>query len=183
MRLGLVLVALTGLLLGMLGVLAPLRLDELGWSALAIGTVFAVAGLLQVVTNPVVGRLADTRGGAFPLRVGLLCSAASSALLVVHGRAFLYAVLVVAAGTAYAMLWTPAMALLSRTVERRGYDQASGFGLMSAAWPPGFAIGAAAGGTLAGATRDAVPYLLASAACLLSLVVLGRAAPALGGGR
>ena len=89
-----------------------------------------------------------------------------------------HAGIVVVAGTAYAMLWTPAMALVSRTIERRGYDQAAGFGLMSAAWPPGFAVGAAAGGTLAGATRDAWPYLLAAAACLLSLPLLGRAASA-----
>ena len=101
-------------------------------------------------------------------------TAVASALLVSDGRASLYALIVVAAGTSYAMLWTPAMALLSRTVERRGYDQASGFGLMSAAWPPGFAVGAAAGGALAGATRDAVPYLLAAAVCLLSLALVGR---------
>jgi predicted MFS family arabinose efflux permease len=177
-RLGVWLIALTGLLLGVLGVLAPLRLDELGWSAAAIGVVFAIAGVLQAVANPVVGRLADRRGGALPIRVGLLCSGAASALLLLDERAALYAAIVVAAGAAYAMLWTPAMALLSRTVERRGYDQASGFGLMSAAWPPGFAIGAAVGGALAGATRDAWPYLLAAAACLLSLPLLGREAAA-----
>ncbi|MGH3136299.1 MAG: MFS transporter, partial [Gaiellaceae bacterium] len=71
-RLGIWLIALTGLLLGVLGVLAPLRLDELGWGAAAIGAVFAIAGVLQTVANPIVGRLADTRGGTFPLRVGLI---------------------------------------------------------------------------------------------------------------
>ncbi|MGH3136671.1 MAG: MFS transporter, partial [Gaiellaceae bacterium] len=176
-RLGIWLIALTGLLLGVLGVLAPLRLDELGWGAAAIGAVFAIAGVLQTVANPIVGRLADTRGGTFPLRVGLIVSAAASALLIVDERAALYATLVVVAGTAYAILWTPATALLSRRVERRGYDQASAFGLMSAAWPPGFAVGAAAGGALAGATRDAWPYLLAALVCLLSLSLLGRARP------
>ena len=176
--LGLWLIALTGLLLGVLSVLAPLRLDELGWGATAIGAVFAVAAVLQVAANPLMGRLADRRGGAFPLRAGLILSGAASALLVVDVRTALYAGIVVAAGGAYAMLWTPAMALLSQTVERRGYDQASGFGLMSAAWPPGFAIGAAAGGALAGATRDAWPYLLAAAACLLSLPLLGHASGA-----
>ena len=40
---------------------------------------------------------------------------------------------------------------------------------MSALWPPGFAIGAAAGGALAGATRDAWPYLLSAALCLFSV--------------
>ena len=47
---------------------------------------------------------------------------------------------------------------------------------MSALWPPGFAIGAAAGGALAGATRDAWPYLLSAVLCLLSVRLLGRGA-------
>jgi MFS family permease len=172
--LGIWLIALTGLLLGVLSVLAPLRLDELGWGAAGIGAVFAVAAVLQVAANPAMGRLADTRGGAFPLRAGLILAGGTSALLALEAGKLLYATIVVVAGGAYALLWTPAMALISQTVERRGYDQASGFGLMSAAWPPGFAIGAAAGGALAGATEDAWPYLLAAAACLLSLPLLGR---------
>jgi MFS family permease len=175
-RLGAWLIALTALLLGMLGVLAPLRLDELGWGAAAIGAVFAIAAALQAAVNPLIGRVADTRGDVLPLRAGLIFSGVASALLVLDGRVRLYAVIVIAAGVAYAMLWTPALAQLSQTVERHGFDQAFVFGLMSAVWPPGFAIGAAAGGALAGATRDAWPYLLASVMCLLSLPLLGRSA-------
>jgi predicted MFS family arabinose efflux permease len=167
-------IALTALLLGVLGVLAPLRLDELGWGAGAIGVVFALTAVLQAAFNPVVGRIADTRGNALPLRIGLVLSGVASAILVLDGRAFLYAVIVVVAGTAYALLWTPALAMLSQTLEQRGFDHAFGFGLMSAAWPPGFAIGAAAGGALAGAAGDAWTYLLAAAACLASLPLLGR---------
>lgn len=171
------LIALTALLLGVLGVLAPLRLDELGWGAGAIGAVFAVAALLQAVTNPGIGRVADARGHTLLLRAGLILSAVASALLVLDDRAALYATIVVAAAVAYATLWTPALALLSQTLERHGFDQAFGFGLMSAAWPPGFAIGAAAGGALAGATQDEWPYLLAAIMCLLSLPLLGAASP------
>ena len=171
------LIALTALLLGVLGVLAPLRLDELGWGAGAIGAVFAVAALLQAVTNPSIGRVADARGHVLLLRAGLLLSAVASALLVLDNRALLYSAIVVAAAVAYATLWTPALALLSETLERHSFDQAFGFGLMSAAWPPGFAIGAAAGGALAGATRDAWPYLLAAVICLLSLPLLGATSP------
>jgi MFS family permease len=171
------LIALTALLLGVLGVLAPLRLDELGWGAGAIGAVFAVAALLQAAANPRIGRVADARGHTLLLRAGLTVSAVASALLVFDERALLYAAIVVAAAVAYATLWTPALALLSRTLERQGSDQAFAFGLMSAAWPPGFAIGAAAGGALAGATRDAWPYLLSAVVCLLSVRLLGLAAP------
>jgi MFS family permease len=167
------LIALTALLLGMLGVLGPLRLDELGWGAAAIGAVFALAALLQAAVNPVIGRMADTRGEAPPLRLGLLVSALTSVLLLADDRALVYGAIVIAAATAYATLWTPALARLSGTVEQRGFDQALVFGLMSAAWPPGFAIGAAAGGALAAATTDAWPYVIAAVACLLSLPLLG----------
>lgn len=163
------LIALTALLLGMLGVLAPLRLDALGWGAAAIGVVFALGASLQAAVNPAIGRLTDMRGNRAPLRIGLLFSAATSALLVLDNRALLYAVIVIAAATAYATLWTPALARLASALERRGFDQAVVFGLMSAAWPPGFAIGAAAGGALAAATTDSLPYLLSAAACLTSL--------------
>jgi MFS family permease len=171
------LIALTALLLGVLGVLAPLRLDELGWGPGAIGAVFAIAALLQAASNPGVGRVADARGHTALLRAGLIVSAAASALLVLDERALVYAAIVVAAAVAYATLWTPALALLSRTLEREGFDEAFGFGLMSALWPPGFAIGAAAGGALAGATRDAWPYLLSAALCLFSVRLLGLTAP------
>jgi MFS family permease len=171
------LIALTALLLGVLGVLAPLRLDELGWGPGAIGAVFAIAAVLQAASNPGIGRMADARGHAALLRAGLIVSAAASALLVLDERALVYAAIMVAAAVAYATLWTPALALLSRTLEREGFDQAFGFGLMSALWPPGFAIGAAAGGALAGATRDAWPYLFSAALCLLSVRLLGMTAP------
>jgi MFS family permease len=179
-RLSAWLIALTALLLGVLGVLAPLRLDELGWGAVAIGAVFAVAALLQAAVNPAIGRAADARGGTSLLRLALTLSGAASALLVLDGRAGVYAAIVIAAAVAYATLWTPALAQLTMTLERRGFDRAVGFGLMSAAWPPGFAIGAAVGGALAGATRDAWPYLLAAAACLLTIPLLGRSSVAVG---
>ena len=165
--------ALTALLLGMLGVLGPLRLDELGWGAAAIGAVFALAAALQAAVNPVIGRIADTNGAAQPLRIGLLVSAGASVLLLVDDRALVYGVIVIAAATAYATLWTPALARLSETIEGRGLDQALVFGLMSAAWPPGFAIGAAAGGALAAATADTWPYVFAALVCLLSLPPVG----------
>ena len=163
------LIALTALLLGMLGVLAPLRLDELGWGAGLIGLVFALAAALQAAVNPLIGRVTDVRGHHAPLRAGLLLSAATSTLLVLDNHALVYGAIVITAATAYATLWTPALAQLSRAVERQGFDQAVVFGLMSAAWPPGFAIGAAAGGALAAATTDALPYLLSAVACLVTL--------------
>ena len=49
---------------------------------------------------------------------------------------------------------------------------AYGFALVNIAWAPGQAGGAAAGGALAEATSDAVPFLLLAAACALTFAAL-----------
>lgn len=168
-------IALAGGLVGLLGVLAPLRLDRLGWTALGVGLVFTAAAALQALVNPALGRSADRLGRSAPLRAGLGLAAALSLLLVLDAGKWLYGVLVLGAALAYGALWTPGMAFLSDSVEQHGLDQIVGFGLMNVAWAPGFALGAAAGGGIADATSDALPYLLATAVCLLTLA--GLAAP------
>ncbi len=72
----------------------------------------------------------------------------------------------------YGAFWTPAMSHLTDLAEGRRLDYAYGFALVNIAWAPGQAFGAAFGGALARATSDAVPYLLLSATCLLSLAAL-----------
>jgi MFS family permease len=168
-------VALPALLFGVLGVLAPLRLDELGWGSLAIGAVFLTAAGLEGLASPVLGRISDRRGRMTPLRAGLLASAIVSATLPWLGAAWALAAVVVAAGLAFGAFWAPAMALLADSAEAVGLDYAYGFALVNIAWAPGAFSGAALGGALADATADAVPYLALSAACLLTLVRVSRA--------
>ena len=68
---GLWLNTLPAWLFGMLVVLVPLRLDDGGFAPFAIGAVFLVAGLVEVVVNPLLGRFSDRRGRLLPLRVAL----------------------------------------------------------------------------------------------------------------
>lgn len=167
------LIALAGLLLGVLSVLVPLRLDTLGWGAARIGALFALGAVVQAAINPGLGRLSDRRGHAVPLRIALGGSAATSGLLVLRLDVWEYGLVAMAAGVAYGALWTPAMAWLADAVEGRGADHVVGFGLMNAAWAPGFATGAAGGAALAALLSDAVPYLVAALMCLASLALLG----------
>jgi MFS family permease len=168
-------VALPALLFGVLGVLAPLRLDELGLGSLAIGAVFLSAAALEGLASPVLGRVSDRRGRMAPLRAGLLASAVVAATLPWVGVAWLLAAFVVAAGLAFGTFWAPAMALLADSAEAVGLDYAYGFALVNIAWAPGAFSGAAAGGAIADATADAVPYLALAAACVLTLAVMSRA--------
>jgi MFS family permease len=172
--LGIWFVILPGIFFGTLSVLAPLRLEELGFAAVAIGTLWLCTAGLEAALNPWVGRVSDRIGRFTPMRWSVLGGTVVTALLPWPGDAYLLAALVVAGGLAFGSFWTPAMALLSDEAEQRGLDYAYVFALINLAWAPGQALGSSGGGALAYATRDAVPYLLLAAMCLLTFALLWR---------
>jgi predicted MFS family arabinose efflux permease len=172
--LGVWFVILPALLFGTLGVLAPLRLEELGFTAVAIGTLWLCTAALEATANPIVGRITDRIGRIRPMMVLALCSAVAAAALPWPGRAAVLAAVVVVASIVFGTFWTPAMALLSDEAEARGLQYAYAFALINIAWAPGQALGAAGGGALAELTSDAVPYLLLSGAALITFAVLWR---------
>lgn len=71
MVLGVWLTALPSLFAGVLEVLAPLRLAELGVSGVAIGAVFAVAAAAETIATRLLGGLSDRHGRLAPIRAGL----------------------------------------------------------------------------------------------------------------
>jgi predicted MFS family arabinose efflux permease len=172
--LGVWFVVLPALFFGTLSVLAPLRLDELGFSALAIGALWLCTAALEATANPLVGRLTDRVGRIGPMTVLALVSAVASAGLPWPGRAAVLAALVVVASMTFGSFWTPAMALLSDEAEARGLEYAYAFALINVAWAPGQAIGAVGGGALAQLTSDTVPYLTLALASLITFAVLWR---------
>jgi MFS family permease len=172
--LGIWFVVLPGIFFGTLAVLAPLRLEDLGFTAVAIGTVWLVTAGMEAVVNPWVGRISDRIGRYTPMRRSVLAGAIVAALLPWPSEAYLLAALVFCGGVAFGSFWTPAMALLSDEAEARGLEYAYVFALINLAWAPGQALGSSGGGALAYVTGDAVPYLLLSAICLLTFAVLWR---------
>jgi MFS family permease len=172
--LGVWFVVLPALFFGTLGVLAPLRLDELGFSAVAIGVLWLSTAALEATANPLVGRVTDRVGRIGPMTVLALASAIATAGLPWPGRAAVLTVLIVAASLSFGSFWTPAMALLSDEAEARGLQYAYAFALINVAWAPGQAIGSVGGGALAHVTSDTVPYLLLSGASLITFAVLWR---------
>ena len=180
---GLWLLTLPALLFGVLAVLAPLRLDELGFGAVAIGAVWLVAAGLEAIASPFLGRWSDRSGRLAPVRAGLIASIAVSLVLPWIGEGRTLAALVVAAGIAYGVFWVPGMALLSDGIEAAGLDHGLGFGLMNLGWAPGHIVGAAAGGALGDAAGDVVPYFALAGVCLLTLAAIERRASLLPIGR
>jgi MFS family permease len=174
--LGVWFVVLPALFFGTLSVLAPLRLDELGFSALAIGALWLFTAALEAAANPLVGRLTDRIGRIGPMTVLAFVSAIASTGLPWPERAAVLAALVVIASMTYGSFWTPAMALLSDEAEARGLEYAYAFALINVAWAPGQALGAVGGGALAQITSDTVPYLALACASLITFAVLWRSA-------
>jgi len=169
---GLALMAIPSLLFGVLSVLGPLHLADAGWGAAAIGAVWLVGAGLEALQAPLVGRLADRRGRALPVRLSLAAATVLSLGLATDARPAFYVPLVVLAAMSYGVLFTPAFALIADGAERVGLAQGMGFGVMNAAWAVGAMTGPAAGGALAGATGDWIPFLLAAAVCAAALAAV-----------
>ena len=170
---------------GVVEVLAPLRLGDLGASGAAIGAVFLVSAIGDAVLNPLAGRLSDRHGRLTPIRLGLIAATATAVLLPLPSTTVLVGAAVFLAFAALAGIWAPAMAMLSDSSEGVGLDQALAFSIANISWGAGQLVGSGAGGALADATADAVPYALLGAVCALTLAglatvrpVAGRKAPA-----
>lgn len=169
---GMAVMALGSLLFGVLGVLAPLHLARAGWGAAGIGAIWLVGAGLETVEAPIVGRLIDRRGPFVPIRAALVCALAVSLGLAVGARPLFYVPLIPLAALAFAPLFTIAFALFAEGADKVGLAQGMGFGVMNAAWALGAVSGPAAGGAIAGATGDWIPFMLGAVLCLATLVAV-----------
>jgi MFS family permease len=163
---------LAGLGFGVLDVLAPLRLNSLGASAVVIGAAFLGASAVEAALSPLAGRLSDRRGALTPIRLSLAAAVALTLLAPLLAPAALLVALLVVGMPSFGTLYTPAAALLSAGADRLQLNQGLAFGLANLAWATGQGAGSAASGVLAQATSDLVPYTLLAVACLATLAVL-----------
>jgi MFS family permease len=166
------LVVLPSLLSGLLNVLVPLRLDELGASGVAIGAVFVIAAAAEAVITRALGAVSDRRGRLTPIRMGLAASTVAALALPWPGQAVLVAGLVLIGVAALAFFWAPASALLSDVAEGAGLDQGYAFALVNLAWAGGQVIGGSGGAALADRTSDAIPYLISAVLCAVTIAWL-----------
>jgi MFS family permease len=174
---GLWLNALPAFLFGMLVVLAPLALADDGWSTLSIAFVFFVMLSLEALVNPFLGRLSDRVGSLLPTRAALAASTLVTAGLAAVSGAAAIAALVVVAGASFGGFYAPGMSMTSHRADAVGLAQGLAFGIMNSAWALGALAGPVVGGAVAVAVGDGVPYLLGTAACLLTLGATLRLVP------
>jgi MFS family permease len=173
---GIWLVALPALLSGVLNVLAPLRLAELGASGVAIGAIFLLAGAFEAIASRAFGRLSDRHGRMVLIRAGLVGCAVIAVLLPLPATILPLAMVVATAVVCLALLWAPTMALLSDTAEARGLDLAFAFAVANLAWAGGQVVGGSGGAWLAEATSRQIPYSVVAVLCAatFAMYLVGR---------
>jgi MFS family permease len=176
-QLGIWLVLLPALAAGVLNVLVPLRMDELGAAAAAIGATYLVAAAFEAVISPVVGRISDRRGRLVPIRFGLVAGAVLLLTIPIPESAVLVAVLFVCVVIADGTFWAPAMALLSDEVERARVQQGYAFAFTNIAWSAGQLAGNGGGSVLAEATADWVSYAAVALLFVVTFAALARRPP------
>jgi MFS family permease len=169
---GLWLTMLAGMAFGVLDVLAPLRLNDLGAGPLLIAGTFLAASAIEGLLSPLAGRQADRRGTIVPVTVSLVAAIVVSLLAPTLGSKGLLIPVLIVGMPAFGALFAPAMAMLSKGAHRLRLDQGLAFGLGNLAWASGQAIAAGGSGAVAQATSDLVPYCLVAGACLATLGVV-----------
>jgi predicted MFS family arabinose efflux permease len=119
---------------GLLDVLAPLRLDHLGASGLAIGATFFTAAGVEAIVSPLVGRFTDRRGAVPVVRGALAAAGVSIVILQLPSSAPALAVAVVLAAGVLGVLWVPALQLLTGGADRIGLEHGFAFAFFNLAW-------------------------------------------------
>lgn len=175
---GMALIVLVGLFFGVVEVLVPLRLDELGAGSLVVASVFLVAAALQAAASPAAGRYSDRRGALPLVRVALGAAVVLGAALAATQAVVPLALLAMAAGPLVGMLWVPGMTILSGGAEAARLDQALAFALVNLTWSAAQTAGAGGGGALADAAGDWAAYGAVIAAMSVALLVALRTRPA-----
>jgi len=177
---GLWLTMIAGLGFGVVNVLAPLRLSQLGATGLVIGATFLASAAIESALSPLAGRMSDRRGALAPVQFSLAAAVVLSLLAPLLSPAPWLVGLLIVGMPAFGTLFAPATALLSLGADRLQVNQGIIFGISNLAWASGQGFAAAASGVVAQATSDFVPYAVLAATCLATLIVLRARARAPG---
>jgi MFS family permease len=161
-------VAVPSLMFGVVEVLVPLRIDDLGGDHLAIAGGFVVGAGLEASLAPLSGRYSDRAGRRTPFVTGTcICAVAMIGIAAAPTLGPVLAALIVASLGA-GICFTPAMTLLSEAADLSGLQQGFAAGLSNMAWAAGQTAGALVGGGMASATGYAVPSLGVAALLMLT---------------
>lgn len=171
---GMWLMALAGIAFGVVDVLAPLRLSQLGASGTVIAATFLAGAVIESGLSPVAGRFSDRFGVRRPVMAALAVGTVFGVLAWLPGSVPLLVPVLVLGTPFFGSLYTPAAAMVSESAHDQKLNHGIAFALTNLTWAAGQAVAASASGTIAEATSDLIPYLLLATACLATLTGMIR---------
>ena len=145
---------------GMVVVVGPLRLDDLGATPWMIAGAFAGGSLVEALIGPWVGKFSDRVGRRLPYVAGLIVMSVAIAVVGMFSilPMLLIGVLLVAFGAGLA--FTPASTLITDAATNAGLNQGYAAGAANVAWGGGQMVGAVGAGYLAGVAGYALPTVV-----------------------
>jgi MFS family permease len=168
-------VAVPSVMFGAVEVLVPLRIHELGGHHVAIAAGFIVGAALEGGLAPAAGHYSDRVGRRLPFVIGTsICAVAMVGIAAAMALGPVLAALIVGSLGA-GICFAPALTTLSETAESSRLHQGYASGLSNMAWAAGQAVGALAGGSLAGAAGYALPSLAIAGLLLVTSAYAYRA--------
>jgi MFS family permease len=150
-------------LFGVMAVLIPLRIHDLGGGAGVVAAGFMAGAAFEAVLSAWVGRASDRMGRLRPYIAGMLISAAGLALVPAGQSLGVMLLLLVALSVGAGLCFAPALAMLSDAAEASALHQGLAAGLINIAWAAGQVLGSVGGGATAAAAGDALPCLVVAA--------------------
>jgi MFS family permease len=150
-------------LFGVIAVLIPLRIHDLGGGAAVVAGGFMAGAVFEASLSAWVGRVSDRVGRARPYFAGMVFSAAALAILPLPESLGVVLALLIALSVGAGLCFTPALAMLSDAAEASGLHQGLAAGLINVAWAAGQVLGSMGGGATASAAGDALPCLAVAA--------------------
>jgi MFS family permease len=150
-------------LFGVMAVLVPLRINNLGGGAGVVAAGFMAGAAFEAVLSAWVGRVSDRVGRSRPYALGMVVSAAGLALLPAGQALGIVLVLLTVMSVGAGLCFAPAVAMLSDSAEESGLHQGLAAGLINVAWAAGQVLGSAGSGATASVAGDALPCLVVAA--------------------
>ncbi len=166
-------VTVPSVLFGVMAVLIPLRISDLGGGAGVVAGGFMAGAAVEAMLAAWVGRASDRVGRVRPYVVGMVIGAVGLALLPAGEALGVVLALLVAMSVGAGLCFVPALAMLSDAAEASGLHQGLAAGLINIAWAAGQVLGSVGGGATATAAGDALPCLVV-AALLLGTALAAR---------
>lgn len=162
-RNGLLLLIAPSICFGVLAVLAPLRMDELGATAPVIALGFVLTALTEGLLAPLAGSRSDSIGRRRPYLAGTMVSAVAITDLAFVGSVPRVIVVLVVCSAGGGLAITPALAHISDAASGLSIPQAFAMAFSNFGWSAGTALGALVGGAIAEVAGFQWPLILSGA--------------------